>query len=157
MKRTRAALVLAGCLAAACPASCALFGGGAVRSVCIRGDMKERLKSAALTLGDIEADAGAESERIARNAAGIAGLLLERRNQALESSRETLTIRIELEENSFMRNFAPVTTVSAMITLHDDVSGETAGRIFHGGETRESLSSHAFLYRFLGKALEAVK
>ncbi|GEM_PF-2041126 len=156
---------------AALLSSCAVFGSGAVRSSWRSGAAGERQSPAILVLDRVEADAGAGSERIARNAGYIAELLLSRKNQALDPAaglkerppaadggaaahpRETLRVRIALGEATHLRGFTPVTTVSAEITLHRGDSPEAVVRSLRGVDTRESLASYPFLYRFLEKAL----
>jgi hypothetical protein len=132
--------------------SCSHLGMRVVKTEYIREDYRGRIGRTLFVLEKLSADKGAESDRIRTNGEHILRVLFERRREAEKNPAGTLRARVRLKEESFIRDYRTVNTVTAEITLSETGTEHPAALSLYSEDTEETLSSYAYLYGLLLKA-----
>jgi len=137
--------------------SCALFGGRTARDAYVAETRRDDLSRAPLVLAETTVKMGAESERVRENAVYILTLLFERRRSEEKNPSGELRVKVRLKEDSFVRDFRNLNTVSAEISLFDGDSPKPVALVVESADTEETLSSYAFLHSLLEKTVGRIK
>lgn len=133
--------------------SCSLIGGRAVRSEYIRSEYRQHIRNAVFVLDEIDADLGAESSRVRENGEYALRVIFQRRLEKVSVPGGRLTAKVRLKQDTFMRDYRYIQTVTAEISLYQENSGEPVAFSLYTEDTGETLSSYAYLYRLLEKAV----
>ncbi len=137
--------------------SCVLFGGRTARDAFVAEARRGDIARAPLVLAETTVKMGAESERIRENAAYILMLILERKRSEEKNPSGELRVKVRLKEDSFVRDFRTLNTVSAEISLFEGDSPNPVALFVESEDTEETLSSYAYLHSLLEKTVGRIE
>lgn len=137
--------------------SCSHFGGRTVKTAYIRDDYRETIRRTLFVLEDIIADTGPGSDRVRANGEHILRVLFERRREETKDPTGVLYARVRLKEESFIREYRTVNTVTAEIALYEKGSEDPAALSLYSEDGDETLSSYAHLHDLLRRAFRCFR